>query len=95
MAPGAAEIETLDGRAVSLRARNRPQHQHLVDGQLGMVPVAESGAGRERDVLRQQQLPRANLCSQTGDGAIERLNGEIDEAVAGSLLAELGYEVST
>src|SRR3546814_20218081 len=41
----AAEIEAADRQPVAREAVHRPQAQHLVDGELAVVPMAAGGAG--------------------------------------------------
>ncbi len=71
MAPSAAEIEAVDGGGVALSARNRAQHQHLVDGQLAMMPVSSGRAGEPLDIAREQQALRTHEPAQPGEDALQ------------------------
>ena len=71
MAAGAAEIQTADRHRVLRRARDRPQHQELVERELAVMPVTARDAELALDVRRQQQLRCDHLGRRSRRVALE------------------------
>src|SRR4029077_7347021 len=60
----AAEVEARDRCAVLRGARHRTQHEELIERELGVVPVASGHAELALQILRREQLARADAVAQ-------------------------------
>src|SRR3546814_7292829 len=94
----AAEIEAADRQPVAREAVHRPQAQHLVDGELAVVPMAAGGAGLALDVGGGQHVLSQDEAAQArreGLEAAEHAVGERSEEHTSELqsLMRISYAV--
>ena len=75
----AAQEESPQRSAILRRARDRTDHEELIERQLHVMPVAAADAELRLDVLRREQLCRAYRVAESRRVSLEREQDSIQE----------------